>query len=279
MKRAVVAAAVFVVVVGVAVCDDDDNDGHPRLASWNIRDYPESDAQEQAVFEELPRLNASVVALQEITDPARFREQARQRLGGNWRAEFTSDQKALHQVGVLYDDDVFDLGFVREHSEVVLYDGARPALEVGLWFDGDDADDDDLPLLLDVIVVHLKAGREHADMRRRQLAALAPITQRARARGHIVVVAGDFNAGTAADRSALAEFGSATDVAWRSAFLPCTGRWPTHEEGCVGAALDHVFACVDVEVDVKGPCAEGCDSDDACPAYPSDHCPVVVTLR
>lgn len=275
MRRVVVVLCVA--ALAFALCDDDDA-RPPRLATWNIRDYPESTKQEDAVFAEVAALGVDVLALQEITDPARLRDQARQRLGGQWRSEFSSDSKAIHQVGLLFNDDVVDLGWTREHPEVALYAGARPALEVGLFFDDPERE---LPRVLDVIVVHLKAGRDHAPMRARQLAALRPIVERARAKGYVVVVAGDFNAGTAADRAALADFGVVTDVAWRSAELGCTGLWPQQGDRCSGGALDHVFACVDVDVRVAGPCADGCDFDDGCPVFSrdvSDHCPVVVDL-
>jgi hypothetical protein len=57
--------------------------------------------------------------------------------------------------------------------------------------------------------------------------------------------------------------------------------WQRPDE-CRGSALDHVLTNgLPIRASAEGPCADGCEPGDRCPAFHrdvSDHCPVVADI-
>jgi endonuclease/exonuclease/phosphatase family metal-dependent hydrolase len=244
-----------------------------RAATFNIENYPRDERQVRGAFEAISALDAPIVAVQEITDPAAFERAARERLGDDWR--FVHNEGGpLQRVGVLYDSEQLVLAYARTHDETRLSGVGKPALEVRLRrIEG---------RAIRVFVVHLKAGGRDAGVRREQLRRLAPIVRAAADSWDDVLVLGDFNATGEDDRATLGDFARQTRLVWASEDLECTSYWDRND-GCRGAALDHVFTRAPTSrVGARGPCEDiGCSPGDRCPMFHrevSDHCPVTVDL-
>lgn len=242
-----------------------------RVATFNIEDFPQHEAQVAGAFAELGKLDASIVAVQEIMEPARFERELHARLGADWAFVHTSD--GSHELGVMFDRDTWRLVSMRIDDDTRLGGNHKPVLEVRLRH----ADE-----IVRVMVVHLKSGTPGRDVRARQHAALAPLVRAAAASGDRVIVMGDFNATEPADREDLARLARTAHLAWATESLACTAFW-RREDGCWRSRLDHVLVTgAPSSVAVAGACAtEGCDRQDRCPLYVrdvSDHCPVVVTV-
>ncbi len=240
-----------------------------RVATFNVEDFPRDDRQVEGAFAEIRRTTAPVVALQEITDPAVLAAAARAELGEGWRALTTTGDH--HRLGLLYDAGRVEVRSVVVREETRVVPGARPALDAELVVDG-------RPLR--VVTVHLKAGgRSQVPVRALQLARLGELLVD---EDGPVVVLGDFNTSTDADRAAVAALAHATRLTWASEDLGCTALWEEDRAGCVGRALDHVLSATPATVTVGAACAAGCPPADRCPRWRhevSDHCPVVVELR
>lgn len=244
----------------------------PRIATFNIRDFPRDARQIEGAFEIIDQLDAPIVAVQEITDPPAFARAASERLGPHHRFVH-HEGRALHYLGVLYDSEALTLAHARTHDETRVTPNAKPVLEVRLRRAEGRA--------IRVFVVHLKAGGAYADVRReqlRQLAAIvAPVVE---STWDEIFVLGDFNATGPDDRAALALFARTTRLEWASEALECTSYWD-RSDGCRGSALDHVFLRRSPRsVRARGPCEEiGCAPADECPLFHrdvSDHCPVTI---
>jgi endonuclease/exonuclease/phosphatase family metal-dependent hydrolase len=131
-----------------------------------------------------------------------------------------------------------------------------------------------------VLVVHLKAGGENADIRAAQQLALARIIAY---RNERTIVLGDFNATGESDRASLAALARRTNLVWATEGLGCSAFW-SRDDGCFRSRLDHVLMWqAPATVEAAGGCAtHGCGWEESCPTYAehvSDHCPVVVTLE
>jgi endonuclease/exonuclease/phosphatase family metal-dependent hydrolase len=251
----------------------------PRMATFNIENYPASERQEVGALAAIRDTGASVVAVQEIMDPPRFRRALRSALGGSWSTAFvTLEDRSLHAVGLAFDRRVVRLGWARTNRATVTYPGARPTLEARLYWRGSSSGSANRAMR--VFVIHLKAGADGNAMRTRQLETLAPALAAARADGDDVYVLGDFNATGAADRALIERIARTVGLAWASRDLPCTAYWD-RDDGCLGSALDHVLAPRPPrDIFAADPCRRnGCALREQCPTFVhdvSDHCPVVV---
>ena len=246
-----------------------------RVATFNIEEFPKSPRQIPGAFATILESDADVVAVQEIRSTTVFRHSARALLGPEWKF-VASSSRTSHRIGVLYDSELFELVSKRDHRELELYRGARPAFEVRL------RSRDDPGSILRVITVHLKAGADGEGMRNRQIDALAPILAKARRSGDKLVVLGDFNSTSSADQSRVGALARSGRMEWATRTTPCTSFWK-RSDGCVGSRLDHVLVSEPVDAAVaRGAClSEGCDRKPQCPIYRdhvSDHCPVTVDL-
>jgi hypothetical protein len=242
----------------------------PRLATFNIENYPRSEAQEEGAFEAIRDLDSSLIAVQEITDPAGFCGAAKRRLGPSWDCAFTD--RPLQRIGVVYDRDALRLLSTAIHRETEVYDGAKPTFEARLQPAGGGG-------ALRVYAVHLKAGGDGAPVRARQLRALAPVVAAAKGSGDDIAIMGDFNATGKEDVENIAAFARPLGLRFASEEVECTAYW-NRRDGCLGVALDHVLTSFGARVHAEGPCrTEGCEMRPSCPAFHgkvSDHCPVAV---
>jgi len=242
-----------------------------RVATFNIEDFPKDARQVDGAFAEIAATGASIIAVQEIGDAELMERVARERLGGSWQFVYADTGARAHDIGVLYDGDLWTVRGVAVHDETRLGGRHKPALEVRLAHGSDD---------LAVFVVHLKSGGDSHAIRTRQLAALAPVL---RAASGPLVLLGDFNATGPDDRADIAALARSAGLQWASEPLACTAFW-SREDGCPRSQLDHVLSTHAPDaIEARGACAtEGCDWQASCPLYTeqvSDHCPVVASYR
>lgn len=249
----------------------DEPPAYVRVATFNIENFPKNAKQIAGAFDEIARLDAPIVAVQEITSPEIFASAARRRLGPAWRFVFEETGSVLdHRIGVLFDSRIVTYIKTRVHRGTALEGQQKPVMDVELEVRGK---------RMRVLVLHLKAGGENHPIRTRQYAALKKIIAEVRKSGQPVVLAGDFNATGDADREDLA----ALDLRWLTQPLACTAFWD-RPDGCPRSRLDHVLSTQPARsVRATGGClTDGCTRQDSCPLYAhevSDHCPVVVDIR
>ncbi|MEO8704615.1 MAG: endonuclease/exonuclease/phosphatase family protein [Kofleriaceae bacterium] len=270
MKRWWLVAGAAIIAV-VMLRGGHDRPAH-RIATFNIEHFPKSPRQVAGAFDEIVATGASVIAAQEITDPALFVATARQRLGPDW--DFAHDRRRVdnhHHIGVLFDRSRWRFVSSQNHDGTRLGPLDLPALEVRLA---------DASTELRIFVVHLRPLTSGRGVRARQHAVIADLAAAARAPGAEVIVLGDFNATEPGDREDLAALAAAAGLTWASESLACSAFW-NRPDGCPRSRLDHVLTTSSAtHVTVFGGCArDGCDRQDSCPIYEaevSDHCPVVV---
>jgi endonuclease/exonuclease/phosphatase family metal-dependent hydrolase len=281
MKVGVCIAIVTSALVVRCSCGDDDVQ-RLRIVTFNIENFPKDDRQVAGAFDEIVRLDADLIAVQEIIDHELFARTARERLGQDW--EFVhADTAPLarthvdHHIGVLFDRRAWTLVSTAVHDETRLAEGRhKPTFEARLR--------PATGAIVRVLVVHLKAGADGREIRARQLVALGGIVRDVARSGDRIVVLGDFNAThDTDDRADIAALATSTGLAWASEDLACSAFW-NRDDGCPRSRLDHVLTWTEaVSVEAGGACAtEGCDWQDRCPVYAryvSDHCPVVVELE
>ncbi|MEZ4240418.1 MAG: endonuclease/exonuclease/phosphatase family protein [Myxococcota bacterium] len=241
------------------------------VATFNIENFPRHERQITGAFAALRALDAPVIALQEVTSASRLQDAVRRELGPQWGVAVSTGDDA-HRLAVLWDTGALDLVSVRSRDETRVRDGLKPTLEVRLR--------DGWGRITRVLAVHLKAGGAPLQpVRAAQLAALDGIVAEGRAAGDRVVLLGDFNSSTDADRSAIAALAERTGLSWASEPLACTSYWD-RDQACLGVALDHVLVSGPGAVSLGGACAsEGCAPAGRCPSWRwevSDHCPLVV---
>jgi endonuclease/exonuclease/phosphatase family metal-dependent hydrolase len=244
-----------------------------RIATFNIEFFPKSQRQVEGAFDLIESLDSSIVAVQEITDPDRFRGEARRRLGRDWAFVHSVPRARIAHppilLGVLFDGRRFRLQKMQEHQL-----GGRRALVVTL-----SPRSGGQPLT--VVVVHLRSGSAGRKTREGQFRRLRQLLADLLQDGHQLVVLGDFNATEEGDRRDLARLAKAASLHWATEGLECSAFWQRRED-CPRSRLDHVLTpWPTAEVIAAGACqTEGCERDDSCPIYRdeiSDHCPVVVT--
>jgi endonuclease/exonuclease/phosphatase family metal-dependent hydrolase len=248
-----------------------------NVATFNIENYPKSTEQAAGALDLIGSLEADAVGVQEITRPTHFSKFVREYLGPQWTFLVADQPQVRHKVGLLFDDEVFDLIETHTHHETAVSRGARATLEVRLRTETGFAEQ-----RVRIFVVHLKAGGTGGAIRRKQLRLLRPIVAEAVASGDKVVLLGDFNSTGAADRDELAALAKAAKLDWSSEALGCTSYWD-RPQTCPGTALDHILGTGEARgVRAGGACETvGCESQQACPVYVkmvSDHCPVSATF-
>lgn len=272
MRRWLLAIVVGVLAVRIA-CLGAARD-RVRIATFNIEHFPKDARQIDGAFDEIAAAGASIVATQEIRDPAVFLAAARRRLAPRW--DFVHDHRRVenhHHVGVLFDRGAWRFVSSEVHDDTVFGPLDLPVFEVRLA-----AVADGTPLR--VLVVHLRPLTGGRAVRARQHRALARLVDEARTSGERVVVLGDFNATEDSDREDLATLARGARMAWATQGLACTAFW-RRDDGCPRSRLDHVLTSVPpTRVIAAGGCAtDGCDRQDRCPLFAeqvSDHCPVIV---
>jgi endonuclease/exonuclease/phosphatase family metal-dependent hydrolase len=286
--------------------------GPPRLATWNVRWFPDGRADGELADDAgtdvvwlacaIASLRVDLIALQEIVQHERGQRALAALLaelgrltGARWRAELDRCPRDGRQhVGFLYREDRVTLDEVQVRGELNPGRSAcdhrlRPGLLVHARFArGRGAY---------VLNVHLDSGVTARDARNRALSAerIAALARELGARdvGRALVVLGDFNSmgceeceprsSAAAEQARLAARlgASAVDLERLGDAAQCTENDGRHRE-----ALDHVFARRGMALGpgaaaVAGPCATSCASGASrMPFFHrlSDHCPMVLEL-
>ncbi|MCY1055929.1 endonuclease/exonuclease/phosphatase family protein [Nannocystis sp. SCPEA4] len=266
--------------------------GRLRVATWNLRNFPDEGQDLTRLATRLPELAADVIAVQEIHDAARLKQ-----LMPGWELVLSAaGGRGGQKLGFLYDPSRLELvGSPREHEQLAMGGSVRPGLSGYLRVRGGGPD-------FHVLVVHLKARDEGYALRRSQWEVLAEIVQEIARDDDDVIVLGDFNAtgptqgGPDAELKALdARLGavglqrvvnrSGCSVYWDGA-----RRDAWHEP----SLLDLVWVAGLLEAEVAKAHAEPllhcarhvCRPFRSTPTYPerdytdlSDHCPVIVDLE
>ncbi|MBX3270188.1 MAG: hypothetical protein KF729_07995 [Sandaracinaceae bacterium] len=269
--------------------------GTARIASWNLRWFPDGSSQGPSdrptdvewMACAIGSLGADAVGVQEVLLHERGAAAVEQltrhlsaRTGGRWRGAFDECPRDGRQhVGWLWDETRVTLTAPEQLDDVNPLGGCagrlRPGLAATLRYGGRE---------VRALVVHLDSGT-HARDRANRDRSVARIVAHAR-RWPRGLVLGDFNpmgggpSGGEEERASLDAQLAA--IRWRR---------PAGEVGCTeihrgrGVALDHAFvapALGAARVEVAGVCARTCQlaRGEAPPALGalSDHCPLVVEL-
>lgn len=277
-----------------------------RIATWNIRYFPEPSTDANRVAEILAEIDADLVAVQEIRDATALQAllehvnegfAARSADGSRTRA-YThrladSGGNGGLFVGFVYDTLAVELSSVRTVWKLQMTEDLRPALAARVKSRGGGLD-------FEVIVAHTDSGVRDRDYQNRLsfLDSLAVLLPSVSDSDTDVVLLGDLNTMGRNEEGTLEAVTAGDEIAGLDRRLDGMGlrRLPI-EPACTeyyrgrGAVLDHIVvarateeAPPDLTAGVAGYCAEvDCavlDPDDMPPDYvtASDHCPVVVDL-
>jgi endonuclease/exonuclease/phosphatase family metal-dependent hydrolase len=265
-----------------------------RIATFNIRNFGVEQTDIARLSARLTALDADVVAVQEIQDPARFEAVIAALAAPRRRYHVVLSQcggRSRMHVGFVYDSARVDLRGQREFPE--LSPGA----------DGSCSDGDRSGLLgefaadgapFDLLVVHLAAGStdERASRRRAQWERALAIVAQLRAEGtRAVAVLGDTNStGFFDDRHGERTFIDArlreADLELPTRSLACSEYYRGEPARLTPSLLDHIALTREFPVErvarVHGYCEElRCQPVPADPApleyaRVSDHCPVAL---
>ncbi|MCA9658781.1 MAG: endonuclease/exonuclease/phosphatase family protein [Myxococcales bacterium] len=266
-----------------------------RVVSWNLRNFPGKHQDLELVRSRLAALDADVIAVQEIKEPA-----ALEALLPEWELVISERGGRGHQrVGVFYDPRRVELlGEAVEHDALSLGGRVRPALSTYVRGRAGGPD-------FHLVVVHLKAMRDGYDQRSEQWPRLAALVGELQTTGpgapdRDVIVVGDFNTtgppgGDPGDElRALGDVLNAVGLR-RLATDGCSAYWdgPRRDAWQEPSLLDLVWisdlaeaAGGDARARAYGHCARHrCAAFRSTDAYPdldfekvSDHCPVVIDL-
>lgn len=285
-------------------------DGTLRVATWNIRYFPQPDTDLERTAEILADLDADLIGVQEIHDHRAFGELL-ERVNGILavrrpsrgddhpprRYEFRladSGGNGGMYVGYVYDASAVDLEEVATLDRLQMTPDLRPGLFARVRSRRGGLD-------FQVIVVHTDSGVRDRDYgnRLRFLDSLAVEVRARRPADADIIVLGDLNTmGRNADDD-LAAVSASEEIAHLDRAAAGMGlRRLGNAPDCTeyyrgrGATLDHILVAIASEeaaslrvAAVTGYCAEArCGRLDPSEmpydyAYVSDHCPVVIELR
>ncbi len=262
-----------------------------RVATWNLRNFPEPGQDQARLRERLHGLDADLLAVQEIHDPG-----ALQALLPGWQLALSEQGGRGHQrLGIALDPDALELvGAGREHPELSMRGHVRPGFSAYLRARGGGPD-------FHVLVVHLKAKSDGYDLRVQQWPLLAALAGDLLLRDPDLVVLGDFNATGPAGGTPLQEIAAleatlgAVGLRRLGSSEPCSVYWDgvRRDAWKEPSLLDLVWVAglhegLDSAAQVRPihHCARHrCQTFRSTDAHPepdyadlSDHCPVVLDL-
>jgi endonuclease/exonuclease/phosphatase family metal-dependent hydrolase len=290
--------------------------GTARIASWNVRWFPDGVAEDTASSSQrtnvpwlacaIAYLNVDVIALQEIKSESRSAGALRSlvariteltREPHSYRMDSCPEENGQHLVWVVNERRVTAGGF-RHHASINPSGDAcasrlRPGFGVNLTFSGG--------LDVHAIAVHLKSGREHTDWLKRKRSILGIGAASADVgrdlRDSDVIVVGDFNTmGCETCSKSARGAAEALELDTTLAGFRNPMRRVPSEFGCShyfqnnAGLLDHVLvtsstaeAPLTTKVEIEGYCRDlQCGpitgQRPTAATVLSDHCPIVVSL-
>ncbi|MCS6898780.1 MAG: endonuclease/exonuclease/phosphatase family protein [Myxococcales bacterium] len=269
--------------------------GDLRVATYNLRHFGVEPKDMNRLVRIFERLDADVVAVQEIRRTDRLEQLARELSGSRRSYRAVSSLCAGHRemhVGFLYDAKKVTLKETREFRELLPEEGScsegdRPGF-LGIFQVGGDQ--------LHALVVHLKSGGSEEDFRQRrqQIERLNRLTGLLRAQGaQRLVVLGDMNTtgyldNTQGERDLLGTVARNHGLVVATDGLRCTEYYRKNHHDAHPSLLDHALvsraALVPFSTEVHEHCAKlRCAPqpvDSMPPSYTdiSDHCPVTFRM-
>jgi endonuclease/exonuclease/phosphatase family metal-dependent hydrolase len=265
--------------------------GDLRVATYNLRHFGVEPKDMHRLTGILERLDADVVAVQEIRRPDRLEQLARD-LGG-WRRSYRAvssscaGRQGMH-VGFLYDARRVTLKGTREFRELLpdeggCSEGDRPGFLAVFEAGGQE---------VHALVVHLKSGGDDEEFRQRrqQIERLNRLTGMLRAQGaKRILLLGDMNTtgyldNERGERDLVEGLARENGLTVATGGLRCTEYYRKDRRNVIPSLLDHALvsgaALVPSSTEVHEHCAElRCAphrADSMPPSYTdvSDHCPV-----
>lgn len=265
--------------------------GALRVVTWNLRNFPGPTQDAARLRERLHGLDADLLAVQEIHEPA-----ALQALLPGWQLALSEHGgRGQQRLGIAFDPATLELREpAREHADLSMRGHVRPGLSAYLRARDGGPD-------FHVLVVHLKAMRDGHPLRVQQWSLLATIAGDLLRRDPDLVILGDFNATGAAGGSPQQEIADLEAVLGplglrrMPADAPCSAYWDGarrdawHEPSLldlVWVAGLHEGVDPGAEVRPVHHCARHhCRPFRSTLAHPepdyvdlSDHCPVVLDV-
>lgn len=261
-----------------------------RVVTWNLHNFPGADQNLPRLRERLTDLDADLLAVQEIHDPAALAD-----LLPGWQVHLSEHGGRGHQrLGIALDPASLELlAPVREHAALSMNGRVRPAVSAHLRVRGGPD--------FHVVVVHLKAKGDGYPLRRQQWPLLADLARELLRVDPDLLILGDFNTtgpvgGSPDDElAALADTLDPLGLRRVTPTIPCSAYWDGARRDAwqEPSMLDLVWvAGTDprlVPADHTQPlhhCARHhCQAFRSTTAYPepdfadlSDHCPVALDL-
>jgi endonuclease/exonuclease/phosphatase family metal-dependent hydrolase len=262
-----------------------------RMATWNLRNFPEPTQDHSRLRERLQGLGADLLAVQEIHDRV-----ALQALLPGWDLHLSEQGGRGHQrLGIAFDPAALELVEpAREHPELGMGGRVRPGLSAYLRARDGGPD-------FHVLVVHLKAKPDGYPMRQQQWSLLAAIAGDLLRRDPDLIILGDFNTtgtrgGTPeAELAALAAVLEPLGLRRLAPDAPCSAYWDGsrrdawHEPSLLDlvwvADLDEGLSSTTGVRPLHHCARHHCQPFRSTPGHPepdyadlSDHCPVMLDL-
>lgn len=251
-----------------------------EIATWNIRNFPERAETARLVADVISSLDVDVIVVEEIASDAAWNELL-QRLRGHHGVLSTHrySPDSYQKIGVIYRESLVTVGTPELLFPTDSFNFPRPPFSLPITVDG---------TTIELVGIHLKAGRSDEDAERRRAATVALDAHlRAQVDGGgepEVVILGDYNERVVdpADREVLAPLLTAPD------------RYTVRTEGPAqlgavsylgfgGSFIDHITTTAALDARWTAATIQLPRVEQAVPSYTSlvsDHVPIVlVTAR
>ncbi len=265
-----------------------------RVATWNLRNFPEADENLELLKGRLQEIDAQVWVFQEVASPAALELFLRDALPSFELVTSEQGGAGRQHLAIAWDSHrVRALEGAQEHRGLTMGGRVRPGLSVHLRAIGSELD-------FQVMGVHLKAMPDGYDLRRQQSTVLLEVAQALLEVDRQLLIVGDFNVTGAKGEPAEQEASVLLDeldeilIAARHQEA-CTAYWDGERRDAwkEPSTLDWIFVAglepwlgSEPVARVGAHCAaHRCEPLRSTAAYPepdlegiSDHCPVFVDL-
>ena len=251
-----------------------------EIATWNIRNFPERAETARLVADVISSLDLDVIIVEEIASDAAWKELLdRLRGHGGVLSTHRYSPNEYQKIGIIYRESLVTVGTPELLFPTDSYNFPRPPFSIPITVDAN---------TIELVGVHLKAGRAPEDADRRRAAAIALDAHlRAQVDGGgepEVVILGDYNERVvdAADREVLAPLLTAPDRYTVRTEAPAQGGAVSYL-GFGGSFIDHITTTAALDARWTAATIQLPRVEVAVPSYSSlvsDHLPIVlVTAR